>query len=114
MKTPVKEYPPTPELDKLDAIKEKSQVIGEFLEEFLQSKGYTIGRPHQHGPTCRGWDAEENRYRPSGDERCSFQTGEFEAIGVNTQKLLAEFFGIDEEKMEIERRAILEWRLDIF
>jgi hypothetical protein len=43
--------PATPECDKLRAIKDQSQTIGEFLEEFLPEQGLTL---------CKHRDAGDN------------------------------------------------------
>ena len=104
-----KEYPKTPELDKMKLVIEKSQAVGEFVDVFLGEKGFSIGKPHKHDKNCQGWDAERSRYKPCENDRCSFQTDEFESIGVSLQKLLADFFEIDENKCEAERRAILKF-----
>ncbi len=103
------DYPPTPELDKLKAVAPFSQKIGEFLDIFLAEKGIQLGKPHVHDERCNGWDAERKCYNPgSGLGGCSFCTGEFESCYQPVEKLLAEFFEIDLDKVESERRAILE------
>ena len=48
----LKAYPKTPELDKMKAVKEKSQAIGEFIDIFLTDKGCYIGHPHDHEKLC--------------------------------------------------------------
>lgn len=60
-----------PEHDKLSAISDQSQVIGEFTD-WAMGKGYI----------------EKPSFKP-------------------TQDILAEFFGIDQEKLEEEKRAML-------
>jgi steroid 5-alpha reductase family enzyme len=75
--------PETPELDKASKIRAQSQAIGEFIE-WLPEQAMTI---------CTYSDADE-AYFPSG-------------FNINT--LLAKFFGLDEDKMEAERRALLEY-----
>lgn len=80
MKT--KTYPPTPELDKMKALTEKSQAIGEFIDLFLAEKGMILCHETEVG---------------------------FLPCSVSIEKLLAEFFGIDLNKVEEERRAILEF-----
>ena len=78
--------PPCPECEKLSAIAPQSQIVGEFLEWLTQDKGYCI--------------AEENL----GD---SSET--LIPVYTTTEKLLAEHFGIDLNKVEKERRALLEF-----
>ena len=105
----LKAYPKTPELDKMKAVQEKSQAIGEFVDIFLAEKGFYIGRPHEH-KNCAGWETYRGKIRrtPETTNDCALETGEFENIGVPIDKLLAEFFGIDLVKCENERRAILD------
>lgn len=73
----------TPECDKLHAIKEKSQAVGEFLEWLCQTKGVFLVS-----------------FGEDGEKMCYFQ--------YNREQLLAEFFEIDLNKVEEERQAILE------
>lgn len=73
----------TPELDKMLAVQEKSQIIGKFLE-WLDTTTEPI-------TLCF--------YDPDDDE--------FYQISQNTEKLLAEFFEIDLNKCEQERQQIL-------
>jgi len=77
------EYPKTPECDKLLAIREKSQAIGEFLEWF-QGK-YVIAN-----------------YYPEGSDN-------LQPDHIDIEKILAEFFWIDLNKTEDEKRAVLEY-----
>lgn len=77
----MKNYPPTPELDKMLAVKDQSQTIGEFLDWLTEVKGYVLAE----------YDENDRLY----PKYSSIET------------LLAEFFGIDLKKIEEERRAIL-------
>lgn len=70
----------TPELDKLAAVANDSQVIGDFLE-WLDTHGRFVGQWY--------------------DERAA-------PAAIGTEALLAEYFGIDLKRVERERRAILE------
>lgn len=70
------------ELEKMHAVKEKSQAIGEFLEWLISDKELVIGR----------WDSD----------------GTLHPKYVSIENLLAEFFGIDLKKVEKEKRAILD------
>lgn len=82
----------TPECDKLSRIKDKSQVIGEFLEWVQDVKKLSLGE----------WiEGHDDVGEPNGKE-------EFMPAVRNTQDLLAEFFDIDMAKVEQEKRAILE------
>jgi len=90
-----------PECDKVAAVHEQSQAIGDFIE-WLPSKGLTIAtrfcleaeRDMQHACSARPEDCEmSERFIPA-----SFQ--------INT--LLAEFFGIDLAAVDREQRAMLD------
>lgn len=74
-------YPKTPTLDKMLAIKEKSQVIGEFLE-WLSCQNYTLAK----------WNDVDKLY----------------PVRSSIEKLLAEYFNIDLKSAEEEKRKILE------
>ncbi|HUV10815.1 MAG TPA: hypothetical protein VMX12_07525 [Acidimicrobiia bacterium] len=67
-----------PEHAKLRAVADKSQAIGEFLDEWLPTQGIILAHVDRDGRV------------PS------------------IQELLAEFFGIDRDKLEAEKRAMLE------
>ena len=69
-----------PECEKLRAVSDKSQVVGEFLDWLSCDKGVILG------------------------EYKGERLGEFY---YNTENLLAEFFKIDLKKIEEERREIL-------
>ena len=71
-----------PEHEKLLAIKDSSQVIGVFLD-WLSYKNFVIAE------------------YPGG-------RGELYPITQDSSKLLAEFFEIDERKLEKEKRAMLD------
>jgi len=72
-----------PEHEKLKKVQDKSQTIGEFLEWLGYEKDYAI---------C---EIEERyqRYYP---------------ISINHQKLLGQYFDIDLDKLEKEKRQMLE------
>lgn len=76
------EYPPTPMLDKMSAIKAESQAIGEFLE-WLTTKGIHLAH-----------NVEGHNYP--------------HYLSRSTEELLAEFFDIDLNQAEAEKRAILD------
>ena len=72
-----------PEHTKLQAISDKSQVCGEFLD-WLQEQGYHLGRYNEEG------------------------TRLYTHTVPMVTKLLAEFFEIDQAKIEDEKRAMLD------
>lgn len=69
------------------AVCDKSQIVGEFLEWLREKKGWELCAY----PT---FDKESTR---------------FYLVRYEIDTLLAEFFGIDLRKVEIERRALLDW-----
>jgi hypothetical protein len=78
---------PTPEIDKMRAVKEKSQAIGDFLEWIHAEKDYRIGSFHYQS----GAPSEE-----------------LLLVQVSMEELLADYFNIDLRKVEAERQAILD------
>jgi hypothetical protein len=76
---PVSEYP---EHERLHAIKDKSQAIGEFLDFFLPSKGIVLME-------------KQPRY------------DDYVPIRRSIYSLLAEFFNIDQDKLDAEKKAML-------
>lgn len=127
-----KAYPPTPELDKMHAVVQKSQAIGEFIDVFLTEKGIELCKYQKSGnngkPQYRwkeGVKVRKLNKRPIGDSEPCFEdvfnldaehnpeyekwTEGYFAIHTNIQTLLAEFFGIDLKKVEAERMAVLEY-----
>lgn len=73
-----------PEHEKLKAIADKSQAIGDFLEWATQTHGLWLAEPVPNS-----------------------LHGYFAPTGKRTVGLLAEFFDIDEDKIEAEKRAML-------
>jgi uncharacterized cysteine cluster protein YcgN (CxxCxxCC family) len=69
----------TPELDKMKAVQDKSQTIGWFLD----TCGYDLAE----------YDDDHMKYFP---------------INKNIEQILAEFFNIDLNKIENERRQLLD------
>ena len=74
-----------PECDKMLAVKDKSQVIGEFLEWLQCVKEIEL---------CQLIDGEEEM--------------EYSPIYFSNEELLAEFFNIDLDKVEKEKLCILD------
>lgn len=90
---------PTPEIDKMHAVKEQSQAIGEFLEWLQQEKAWELAAYHQHEEAC---------YDDEGDRTCGMRTSEPFIVNYSIERLLAEYFEIDLKKVDDEKRAILE------
>lgn len=85
-----------PEHEKLAAVSDKSQACGEFIE-WLQGQGLCLAEPHSHSEDCRY----------GGFKICNLRDQELIPAQRNMRRLLAEFFDIDEEKLEQEKQAIL-------
>lgn len=85
-----------PECDKLRKVKDKSQVIGEFLE-WLTDRGIVLAKLHEHTDGCI-----ENGIRECG---CSEE--DFYPLHRPTDQILAEYYDIDLNKVEIEKREML-------
>lgn len=79
--------PATPECEKLAKVSEESNKIGAFLD-WLKDKGIHLAT----------WEYDEDL----DDERL-FPHRE------PIQNILAEYYGIDLDKVETERRALLDW-----
>lgn len=98
------------ELEKLEAISDKSQAIGEFLEWLCGTKNYHIAKYL----TEEEYEREDNVYWVDGlyekeqFKRHEIGKEELMPIHINIEKLLAEFFEIDLDKVEEERKEILE------
>lgn len=78
----------TPELDKMRAVKAESAILSRFLD-WLEE---------HDTPICE---------RVSGHPRM-IGDGEFVRIGCSNEELLARYFEIDLDKVESERRALLD------
>lgn len=76
-----------PEHEKLSKVSDKSRVIGEFVDWLSDEKGIQLGH---------------NQWFDDCVER------QFVPVGGRIQALLAEFFEIDEDRLEQEKRAMLE------
>ena len=97
------DYPKTPELDKMLAVKEKSRAIGDFLS-WLQEQ-----------------DVHLCRRNPATDmfAIASFKSKELKAAeklmgsrgpgATSIEGILAVYFGINLDEMEKERRALLDY-----
>lgn len=70
-----------PEHEKLKAIKSRSQVVGEFMEWLRKEKGISFAKPDR-------W-------------------GKYEPVNLPIQATLAEFFEIDQKKLDEEKEEML-------
>lgn len=79
---------PTPECDRLAAVREDSQMIGEFLDWLNSAKGYRLCTLER-----RPWMDEPETWQP---------------IYIGIERVLAEYFSINLDKVEQEKRLVLE------
>ena len=89
--------PECPECEKLLAISPDSNKIGDFLD-WLDSNDITLCKYHSQVKT---WNDEHTDYYidPAG----------YYPVRANFEKLLAEYFKIDLDKVEAERKSLLDW-----
>ena len=78
--------PLTPELDKMLAVKEKSAIIGAFLDHLQEGEVYL----------CQMQDDDDGAQV-------------FREVNLTIEQILANYFGIDLDKAEQERVDLLEW-----
>jgi hypothetical protein len=90
-----------PEHEKLAKISDKSTACGLFVEWLAAEKGIRLANYHEHAPSCIDSD---------GDVVCGggFGIDRLYPVHERLTKLLAEFFEIDEDKIEAEKRAMLD------
>lgn len=93
--------PEYPEHEKLKKVKDQSQACGDFLEWLQDTKGIVLAKRHEHVEGC-----EPNRL--GYGVACGMTPGDLEPCPVTVRKLLAEFFSIDEDKLEQEKQDMLE------
>lgn len=88
---------PATECEKLIRVASDSQKIGAFID-WMRERGWEFARMHSHN------DCE----RENGYFTCGYCKDEFEPDRRSINTILAEYFEIDIDKVEAERRAILE------
>jgi hypothetical protein len=77
-----KEYPKTPELDKLNSVKDQSHTIGEFLEWLWERKNY---------------------------ELCCYKGDRYYQIPEDMEELLSEYFNINLKEVLTEKCLLLDY-----
>lgn len=82
----IKTQPPCPECEKLASVSEDSNKIGDFLE-WLSAQQVSFA----------SWNNESERWELHPLD------------SLSTNQLLAQYYEIDLDKVEKERRALLEW-----
>lgn len=88
MKSP---QPACPECEKLSAVAEKSNSIGEFLDWLREERNLVI---------CEWYDGENPK---------DLSPAAYYQTQISIETLLAEYLEIDLNKVEQERMALLEW-----
>jgi len=88
-----------PECEKFSALREKMNAIGDFIEWLSYEKKFIFAKQYE-------WDEEEDKIIGEGTRMVHHS--QLLPSPVRIEDCLAEFFGIDENKLEVERRAILE------
>lgn len=112
-----------PEHAKLREVKEQSQACGEFLSWLQNVKGVVLAKRHEHGDECyEPHDCDDPVHECSlmadvhvdgcnreQEKVCPHSDGELvPAVHLHhAEDLLAEFFEIDREKLDEEKRAML-------
>lgn len=86
-----------PEHEKLSKVKDKSRIIGEFLDYYFLPKYYICITGHDDG--CESLDDD--------DYNCNC-TEPLISAHIVIEKELAEYFGIDLDKIEKEKQQMLE------
>jgi hypothetical protein len=105
-------------------VAEDSQKIGNFLDWLLQEQDIHLCSPHIHNDNCyehgtveppadgkRSWDSGINYRQKYTDEKwlvCGYKENENVLVRESFEKLLARYFDIDLDKVEKEKRAMLE------
>ena len=86
----------TPELDKMREVHEQSQTIGEFLDtsEYVLARWVDCSREFHEGADISYGRCPEDHHLVE--------------VHQTIEEVLAEYFGIDLEKVEAERQAILD------
>lgn len=103
-----------PEHAKVASIQGKSQVVGEFLDWLRSVKGITLAIRHRHDSGCycdcrrSGLSSADCPFCCSGGLACGLVEGALEPKNVPSEKLLAEFFEIDLDRLYVESRLAME------
>lgn len=95
MNATTKKQPECPECEKLAKVSEESNKIGDFLE-WLSSKGFVIA----------GYEHNIRNF-----EELVVVRGFQGSSGINN--ILAEYYGVNMNKVEKERKALLAWLQEV-
>lgn len=101
-----------PECEKMSEVHDRSQIIGEFLE-WLQSGAADdtkFERPiflAAHRIITEEWNSREGKYEELPEDEWEVSGTRVWSFSYTTEKLLAKFFGVDLNKVEKEKQAML-------
>jgi hypothetical protein len=87
-----------PEHDKLRSVKDRSQIIGDFLSWLQEEQSVVLAKSHRHNANC----VEE------GDRVCGVENNQLVPEFRSIPQWLAQYFDIDEYKLEEEKRSMLD------
>ena len=91
------------ECEKLAAVSKDSNKIGAFLDWLIEQKKYYMAQTHTHQDECFVDPDTDN----DDDAECGYKQDESHPIHLNIELLLSEYFKVDMNKVEKERRQIL-------
>lgn len=102
---PPKDKPPIiSECEKMRAVQDESQAIGDFIEWLSQQKGIHLAKWHKHTEECHVFEGHDRFKTP----QCGVYSDQPIIAHYNIEHLLAEYFKIDLKNVEEEKRKILE------
>jgi hypothetical protein len=106
-----------PECEKMSAVGTEHNALMEFAE-WLEDKGITLAHPHTHGESC--YIDHDHKFadgancsvmgecRVTRDKICGYQKDELALVYCKFEDMVMDFLGIDQKKLDEERRAMLE------
>lgn len=112
----------TPMCDKLAQNKRVVEHVTDFMAWLVSEHSAELAVRHEHGPKCYRKHEHTDlchgdiarAYRNGAecviekDRVCGFRDDELGPLNASTHKLVMQWLGIDERKLEDERRAILD------
>lgn len=99
--TPRTETRELTEHERLALVKDKSQAIGDFVG-WLADKGIRLARYHSHSEGCYPDNVDSEEW-----PACGMIESKLHEDYTPITKLLAEYFDIDLDKLETEKRQML-------
>jgi len=87
-----------PEHDRLQSVKESCKTIGDFLSWLQEEQSVVLAKSHKHNGNCI----------EDGERVCGVENDSLVPVFCSIPEWLAQYFGIDETKLEAEKRAMLD------